>query len=203
MAPSLRFRSSAPQPGTANSRPWPPWPPWRRPWPADLLRPRREQLGLSREEVAGRAGSAGGYLQFVEEEATVLGVTFLLRLANALETTVAELVAQGNVSFRTAPDALPAQAAGTDTAFEADHHRAEAGHRSQDRRAAESRRGGAVRKTAVRRAVGGPVRPLATSTPDRVNRGGRGRSGDHGVRSGPNRRRTGRTGPTTPRSGGR
>ncbi|MFF7157437.1 pyridoxamine 5'-phosphate oxidase family protein [Streptomyces sp. NPDC008139] len=138
---------------------------------------RREQLGLSREEVAGRAGSAGSYLQYVEEEATVLGVTFLLRLANALETTVAELsggtvdlppgtgraahhpelrelsgdecrsllgthgvgrvvvttgegpaivpvnylVVQGNVSFRTALDALPARAAGTDTAFEADH----------------------------------------------------------------------------------
>lgn len=53
---------------------------------------RREQLGLTREEVAERSGSATGYLQYVEEGPAVPGIAFLLRLANALETTVAELI---------------------------------------------------------------------------------------------------------------
>ncbi|MEN8652701.1 pyridoxamine 5'-phosphate oxidase family protein [Streptomyces sp. 21So2-11] len=52
---------------------------------------RREQLGLSREDVAERAGSAPGYLQYVEERSANPGIGFLLRLANALETTVAQL----------------------------------------------------------------------------------------------------------------
>ncbi len=52
---------------------------------------RREELGLSREEVAERAGSAPGYLQYVEEQQSTPGIGFLLRLAEALETTVAEL----------------------------------------------------------------------------------------------------------------
>ncbi|GGT61622.1 hypothetical protein GCM10010207_71560 [Streptomyces atratus] len=52
---------------------------------------RREQLGLSREQVAERAGSAPGYIQYVEERQATPGIGFLLRLAQALETTVAEL----------------------------------------------------------------------------------------------------------------
>ncbi|MCP9960024.1 helix-turn-helix domain-containing protein [Streptomyces sudanensis] len=52
---------------------------------------RREQLGLSREDVALRAGSAPGYLQYLEEQAAVPGMGFLLRLADALETTVGAL----------------------------------------------------------------------------------------------------------------
>ncbi|WP_349362123.1 pyridoxamine 5'-phosphate oxidase family protein [Streptomyces sp. H27-C3] len=52
---------------------------------------RREQLGLTREEVAERAGSAPGYLQYLEERSANPGIGFLLRLANALQTTVAEL----------------------------------------------------------------------------------------------------------------
>lgn len=138
---------------------------------------RREQLGLSRELVAERAGSATGYLQYVEEGPATPGIAFLLRLANALETTVAELsggtvdlppgtgqaahhpelrelsgdecrallgthgvgriagtpaegpaivpinylLFQGNVSFRTGPNAVPARVSGGDVAFEADH----------------------------------------------------------------------------------
>jgi transcriptional regulator with XRE-family HTH domain len=138
---------------------------------------RREQLGLTRDEVAERAGSATGYLQYLEEGPAVPGIAFLLRLADALETTVAELsggtadlppgtgraaghaelkelgddecrallgthgvgrvavttvegpaivpvnylVFHGNVSFRTAPNALPARVAGSDAAFEVDH----------------------------------------------------------------------------------
>ncbi|MER6103345.1 pyridoxamine 5'-phosphate oxidase family protein [Streptomyces sp. NPDC001832] len=62
--------------------------------PGDLGRrvsARREQLGLSRQAVAERAGSAPGYIQYVEERQATPGIGFLLRLAEALETTVAEL----------------------------------------------------------------------------------------------------------------
>ncbi|MFF9785875.1 hypothetical protein YWIDRAFT_06322 [Streptomyces sp. SceaMP-e96] len=52
---------------------------------------RRQQLGLTREEVASRAAASPGYLQYVEESAAEPGIGFMLRLASALETTVAEL----------------------------------------------------------------------------------------------------------------
>ncbi|WP_336053966.1 helix-turn-helix domain-containing protein [Streptomyces sp. CA2R101] len=53
---------------------------------------RREQLGLTREEVATRAAASSGFLQYVEESAAEPGIGFMLRLASALDTTVAELV---------------------------------------------------------------------------------------------------------------
>ncbi|MFI1500043.1 helix-turn-helix domain-containing protein [Streptomyces platensis] len=52
---------------------------------------RRQQLGLTREEVAARAAASPGYLQYVEESAAEPGIGFMLRLASALDTTVAEL----------------------------------------------------------------------------------------------------------------
>lgn len=52
---------------------------------------RRHELGLSREELALRAGSAPGYIQYLEEQPATPGVAFLLRLADALETTVPAL----------------------------------------------------------------------------------------------------------------
>ncbi|MFH8253917.1 helix-turn-helix domain-containing protein [Streptomyces roseolus] len=52
---------------------------------------RRLQLGLSREEVAERAGSAPGYIAHVEEQLPTPGIEFLVRLAHALETTIQEL----------------------------------------------------------------------------------------------------------------
>ncbi|MFI9645855.1 helix-turn-helix domain-containing protein [Streptomyces sp. NPDC052040] len=53
---------------------------------------RREELGLSRCEAAARAGMAPSYLQYLEEQPTAApGVSTLLRLAGALETTVLEL----------------------------------------------------------------------------------------------------------------
>ncbi|CAG7646304.1 HTH cro/C1-type domain-containing protein [Actinacidiphila bryophytorum] len=53
---------------------------------------RREELSLTREQVAERAGIAPGYLQYVEEQpSAVPGLTFLLRVAEALETTVPRL----------------------------------------------------------------------------------------------------------------
>jgi transcriptional regulator with XRE-family HTH domain len=53
---------------------------------------RREELGLTREEVAERAGIAATYLRYVEEQPTALpGPTFVLRVAEALESTVSQL----------------------------------------------------------------------------------------------------------------
>ncbi|WP_418960951.1 helix-turn-helix domain-containing protein [Streptomyces tritici] len=52
---------------------------------------RRHELGLSREDLALRAGSAPGYIQYLEEQPATPGVAFLLRLADALETTVPAL----------------------------------------------------------------------------------------------------------------
>src|SRR5262249_6454058 len=53
---------------------------------------RREELGLSREQVAERAGIAPGYLEYVEEQPTALpSPAFWLRVAEALKTTVAQL----------------------------------------------------------------------------------------------------------------
>ncbi|MFI2370794.1 helix-turn-helix domain-containing protein [Streptomyces sp. NPDC018833] len=138
---------------------------------------RRQQLGLSREDVALRAGSAPGYIEYLEEQTATPGMGFLLRLADALETTVTALtgggadvppgsgraahrpelvelaedecwallgahgvgrvavagrdgpailpvnylVAEGEVAFRTSPEAVPGQAAGQEIAFEVDH----------------------------------------------------------------------------------
>jgi hypothetical protein len=45
----------------------------------------------SSSDSAERAGSAPGYIQYVEERQATPGIGFLLRLAQALETTVAEL----------------------------------------------------------------------------------------------------------------
>ncbi|MFJ4850752.1 helix-turn-helix domain-containing protein [Streptomyces sp. NPDC088733] len=53
---------------------------------------RREELGLSRDEVALRAGLSTGYLRFLEEEATAAPAMGTLRgLAAALSTTVVAL----------------------------------------------------------------------------------------------------------------
>ncbi|MFI8008398.1 helix-turn-helix domain-containing protein [Streptomyces sp. NPDC086010] len=52
---------------------------------------RREYLGLTRTELALRTGSAPGYIEYVETKPGPHGSSFMLRLANALETTVNEL----------------------------------------------------------------------------------------------------------------
>ncbi|MFJ5708246.1 helix-turn-helix domain-containing protein [Streptomyces sp. NPDC093105] len=52
---------------------------------------RRTRLGLSREDVAARAGSTPGYIELLEEQLPSPGIEFLVRLANALETTVQDL----------------------------------------------------------------------------------------------------------------
>ncbi|MEU1540787.1 pyridoxamine 5'-phosphate oxidase family protein [Actinacidiphila glaucinigra] len=53
---------------------------------------RREELGLSREDVAARTGIAPGYLRYVEQDATAApGVATLRGLARALDTSVSAL----------------------------------------------------------------------------------------------------------------
>jgi nitroimidazol reductase NimA-like FMN-containing flavoprotein (pyridoxamine 5'-phosphate oxidase superfamily) len=52
---------------------------------------RREQLGLTREQVAARAGMSPEYLQYVEEKVADASTISLIRLAGALDTTLAEL----------------------------------------------------------------------------------------------------------------
>ncbi|MEU6244097.1 pyridoxamine 5'-phosphate oxidase family protein [Streptomyces sp. NPDC047024] len=56
------------------------------------LAARRAQLGLTREEAAERAGMAPGYLRYLEGHPEAApGAEVLLRLADALETTVPDL----------------------------------------------------------------------------------------------------------------
>ncbi|MEW2166046.1 pyridoxamine 5'-phosphate oxidase family protein [Streptomyces sp. NPDC007084] len=139
---------------------------------------RREELGLSREETAARAGTAASYIQYLEEEPTATpGTSVLIRVAGALDTTLSALhggdadlppglgqaarhpelveldpeqcrerlsthgvgrvaadtpdglvvlpvnysVADGEVTFRTAPGSTIASAVGSRVAFEVDH----------------------------------------------------------------------------------
>lgn len=63
--------------------------------PGDLgrrLAGRRRELGLTRRQVADRAGMAPGYLRYLEESvAAAPGVSSLVRLADALDTSVSAL----------------------------------------------------------------------------------------------------------------
>ncbi|MGR3937546.1 helix-turn-helix domain-containing protein [Streptomyces sp. BRA346] len=52
---------------------------------------RREELGLSRADLAARAGTSPGYVRYIEEYPADPGAGVLLRLASALETSTAEL----------------------------------------------------------------------------------------------------------------
>ncbi|MGW8952036.1 helix-turn-helix domain-containing protein [Streptomyces sp. NPDC055709] len=62
--------------------------------PGDLGRrvaARRRELGLTRDELAVRSGAAPAYVEYVEDRAATPGAGVLLRIADALETTVGEL----------------------------------------------------------------------------------------------------------------
>jgi nitroimidazol reductase NimA-like FMN-containing flavoprotein (pyridoxamine 5'-phosphate oxidase superfamily) len=52
---------------------------------------RREQLGLSRDDLATRAGTSPGYVRYLEEYPADPSAGSLLRVAAALDTTPAEL----------------------------------------------------------------------------------------------------------------
>ncbi|MFD0273647.1 helix-turn-helix domain-containing protein [Kitasatospora sp. NPDC127111] len=63
--------------------------------PGDLGRRiarRRRELGLGRAEVAARAGMAEGFLEYLESSPTTADAGPLIRLADALGTTVSELL---------------------------------------------------------------------------------------------------------------
>lgn len=69
--------------------------PWQNARPGDLGRRityHREKLGLTREQVAERAGMAPGFLEYLEQRPSSLTQGVLLRLAAALETTADELL---------------------------------------------------------------------------------------------------------------
>ncbi|KWW98793.1 helix-turn-helix domain-containing protein [Carbonactinospora thermoautotrophica] len=53
---------------------------------------RRAELGLSRAEVAERAGMAPAYVEYVEEQPAQVTMESLMRLAGALETTPRDLM---------------------------------------------------------------------------------------------------------------
>ncbi|MFD7611621.1 helix-turn-helix domain-containing protein [Streptomyces sp. NPDC059828] len=55
------------------------------------LAARRENLGLTLEDVASRAGAATAYIQYLEERPAAPDASTLRRVAAALETTVEEL----------------------------------------------------------------------------------------------------------------
>jgi nitroimidazol reductase NimA-like FMN-containing flavoprotein (pyridoxamine 5'-phosphate oxidase superfamily)/DNA-binding XRE family transcriptional regulator len=52
---------------------------------------RRRERGLSRRELAERAGAAPGYIRYLEEHTASPGTGFLLQIADALDTTIDEL----------------------------------------------------------------------------------------------------------------
>ncbi len=55
------------------------------------LAARREELGLTRQQVGKRCGADASYIAYLEEHAAAPAIGSLVRLANALDTTVAEL----------------------------------------------------------------------------------------------------------------
>ncbi|MFJ7910477.1 helix-turn-helix domain-containing protein [Kitasatospora sp. NPDC096204] len=66
--------------------------------PGDLGRRvthRRTQLGLTRESVAERGGLDAGFVAYLETHSVPVGVTTLTRLADALDTTVNDLLGGG------------------------------------------------------------------------------------------------------------
>ncbi|WP_328924021.1 pyridoxamine 5'-phosphate oxidase family protein [Streptomyces sp. NBC_00190] len=52
---------------------------------------RREELGLSREQVGERCGADATYVAYLEERAAAPAIGSLVRIADALDTTVADL----------------------------------------------------------------------------------------------------------------
>lgn len=55
------------------------------------IAPRRTELGLTREQVGNACGADASYITYLEEKAANPSAGSLVRLADALETTVAEL----------------------------------------------------------------------------------------------------------------
>jgi transcriptional regulator with XRE-family HTH domain len=72
--------------------------PGQTPKPGDLSRrvaQRRRDLGLSREELAQRAGMAAPYVEYLEDQSAQVPLFSVARLASALNTSVDELMGGG------------------------------------------------------------------------------------------------------------
>lgn len=65
---------------------------------------RRMELGLTRDQLAARAGMATGYLTYLETQVAHVGSSGLARLADALQTTVDELLGGPPIEE---PDGIP------------------------------------------------------------------------------------------------
>ncbi len=73
--------------------------------PGDLGRrvaARRQELGLSRAQLASRAGMAASYIAYLEQHPANVGNGSLMRLANALATTPEALLGCGSEPAREA-----------------------------------------------------------------------------------------------------
>ncbi|MCG6494292.1 pyridoxamine 5'-phosphate oxidase family protein [Kitasatospora sp. A2-31] len=57
---------------------------------------RRRELGLTRADVAARSGMEPGFVEFVETTTSPLGAGLLTRLADALGTTIDDLLGRGH-----------------------------------------------------------------------------------------------------------
>ncbi|WP_051832959.1 helix-turn-helix domain-containing protein [Streptomyces katrae] len=75
----------------AHSRPAPTGAPTGRTDLGRRLAARREELGLTREQVGERCGADGSYVAHLEEHAAAPAIGSLMRIADALGTSVAEL----------------------------------------------------------------------------------------------------------------
>lgn len=58
------------------------------------IRTRRQAVRLSQEELAGRAGLHRTYISDVERGRRNLSLSTILKLANALETTISSLMSE-------------------------------------------------------------------------------------------------------------
>ena len=71
---------------------------------ADVIRQRRIELGLTQEQVADSADLHRNYLSGIERGVHNIGVSNLVTLAEALQTTASALLAQAEArSSRAAP----------------------------------------------------------------------------------------------------
>jgi transcriptional regulator with XRE-family HTH domain len=70
---------------------------------ADVIRQRRSELGLTQEQLADKAELHRNYLSGIERGAYNIGVSNLVALAKALQTTASELLAQAEARTSSEP----------------------------------------------------------------------------------------------------
>lgn len=70
---------------------------------ADVIRQRRTELGLTQEQLAEEADLHRNYLSGIERGAYNIGVSNLVALATALQTTASQLLAQAEARTSSTP----------------------------------------------------------------------------------------------------